>query len=147
MRSQGNIIFNIEIKSEIYQNKKIIHKLDNMISDSIKYNQCIFSSFNPWVLIQLKFFMKKKVFMGLILSSKKMQKNPNSIFNKLIIKFIKPHFLHPNAQYLNLELVNWAHANNILVNPYTVDSKVALDNIKELGVDGVFTDHHEFYLK
>jgi len=147
INSNPDIIFNIEIKSTTYRNHVIIRSLNNFISNFTKYNQCIFSSFNLWVLMQLKFYLGKKVFIGMILGRRQMQKIPNSIFNKLIIKFIKPHFLHPNADYLNLEFVNWAHSNNILINAYTVNSRLKLNEMNKLGVNGIITDNHEFYLK
>ena len=147
INSNPDIVFNIEIKSTMYQNHIIIQSLDNFISDFIKYNQCIFSSFNPWVLMQLKFYLGKKVFIGMILGSKQMKKNSNNIFNKLIIKLIKPHFLHPNANYLTPEFVDWVHLNKILINAYTVNSKSKLNEMNRLGVSGIFTDNHEFYLK
>jgi len=142
-----DIIFNIEIKSNQYNNFKIIQLLNQMIADTTKYNQCIFSSFNLLFLLQIKFYLGKKIFIGMILGSNRMKKHPGGFLNKLLIKLIRPHFLHPNADYLNLKLVNWAHERNILVNSYTVNSKSKLDTMCGLGVDGVFTDNHELYLK
>lgn len=142
-----DIVFNIEIKSNKYNNLKCIKLLNQTIPDKIKYNQCIFSSFNFLFLLQLKFYLGKKIFIGMILSSSRMKNSPNSFFNKILIQLIQPHFLHPNADHLNLELVDWAHKKNILVNSYTVNSKSKLDQICTFGIDGVFTDNHELYLK
>ena len=147
MSKNPDIIFNIEIKSQAYNNFKIINFLNHLLSEPLMQNQCIFSSVNPFCLIQLKAHIGKKVFIGIVLGSKRMKNNPNSILNKIIIKCINPQFLHPNANYLNLELVDWAHANNMLVSTYTVNSRVQLEEMKKLGVDGVFTDNHNFYLK
>ena len=83
----------------------------------------------------------------MILGSNRMKNNPNGVLNKILIQLIRPDFLHPNADYLNLQLVDWAHQKNILVNSYTVNSKSNLDEISKFSIDGVFTDNHQLYFK
>ena len=142
-----DIVFNIEIKSNKYNNLKCIKLLNQTIPDQTKYNQCIFSSFNFLFLLQLKLYLGKKIFIGMILGSNRMKNNPNGFLNKILIQLIRPDFLHPNADYLNLQLVDWAHQKNILVNSYTVNSKSNLDEISKFSIDGVFTDNHQLYFK
>ena len=147
MKKNPHIIFNIEIKSDCYNNNQIIKLLDRLIPDSIKNNQCIFSSFNYCLLFQLKLYFKNKTFIGLIFGSQRMKKKPIGIFNKFIIKLIKPHCLHLNANYMTSELVGWATFNKIIINSYTINEKQQLDTVRAMGVHGIFTDNHELYSK
>ncbi len=48
--------------------------------------------------------------------------------------------INPFVMMVDQQFVDFAHANNIKVFPYTVDSKVVIKKLIRLGVDGIITD-------
>ena len=62
-----------------------------------------------------------------------------------MIKFLKPTFIHLNKKFINLDFVEWAQNNKIIVNAYTINDNKTLDQMLNLGVNGIFTDNHKFY--
>ena len=139
-----NIIFNFEIKSHFLNNHFIIQQLKRTLNHRQITQQCIISSFNYALLLQLKFFFPTTT-IGFILGSRRL-KNKNKFFlYKLMIKFLKPKYIHPNARFINLDLLQWLRVNQFIINAYTINDKKTLDNMLEMGITGVFTDNHKFY--
>ena len=48
--------------------------------------------------------------------------------------------LNPSISFVNIELIKEAHENNIEINVWTIRNQNDYDRIKELGVDGIFTN-------
>ena len=139
-----NIIFNLEIKSTYLNNYSIIHTIKSRLPKKLLINQCIVSSFNYSLLLQFKFFFNE-IFIGFILESNRLT-HPHRLFiYKAMIKLLKPTFLHPNGKFINLKFVQWAQNNKIIVNAYTINDNKMLDQMLNLGVNGIFTDNHKLY--
>ena len=62
-----------------------------------------------------------------------------------MIKLLKPTFLHLSDQFINLDLVQWAQNNKIIVNVYTINDHKRLDKMLHIGINGIFTDNHKLY--
>ena len=139
-----NIIFNLEIKSMYLNNYSMIHAIKSIVPNKLLINQCIISSFNYSLLLQLKFFLKE-IFIGFILGSNRLANQHRLFFYKAMIKLLKPTFLHPNGKFINLDFVQWAQNNKIIVNTYIVNDNKMLDQMLNLGVNGIFTDNHKLY--
>lgn len=52
-----------------------------------------------------------------------------------------PQFFNPYQGIVTAELLDGSHARNIKVCPWTVNKKEAINNLKNLGVDGLITDY------
>ena len=139
------IVFNIEIKSNSFNNTKILKQIFSKVSIDILNNRCIISSFNPLLLYQLKFQFSYKGSIGFILVSKKIKKWGGLIFNKILMYILKPNFLHMNIDYISKSLITWAHKNKMFINTYTVNDLSTLERCISLNIDGVFTDNHALY--
>jgi len=63
--------------------------------------------------------------------------------SEILHKVIKNNYfaIHPRQHLVNQELINHAHKNNIKVNIWTVNSKVAMKKFIQMGVDGIITDN------
>ena len=59
IKQNPNIILNIEIKSKALNNYIIIQHIKNQLRENKILNQCIISSFNYLLLLQMKFFFKE----------------------------------------------------------------------------------------
>ena len=141
------IVFNIEIKSRLLNNYKILRHILNQLPKETLHNQCIISSFNYCLLYQLHFFLSYKGPIALILASEHLKGKLSLKMNKAIITILKPHFLHININNTTKSLVEWVHKQSIIINTYTVNDKDTLIKCISMGIDGVFTDNHNLYLK
>ena len=139
-----NIIFNLEIKSMYLINYSMINTIKSILPQNLLINQCIVSSFNYPLLLQLKFFFNE-IFIGFVLGSNRLANQHRLFIYKAMIKLLKPTFLHPNGKFINLDFVQWAQNNKIIVNTYTINDNKMLDQMLKLGVNGIFTDNHKFY--
>tara|TARA_Y100001968_G_scaffold330662_1_gene383143 strand:- start:67 stop:813 length:747 start_codon:yes stop_codon:yes gene_type:complete len=139
----SNIIFNIEIKSTQLNNDKILNYILNKISINTLQNQCILSSFNYYLLYQLRFLFLYKGPIAPILSSQHLKLGLT--INKLIILLLNPDFLHININNTTQKLVDWVHSKSKRINVYTVNDIPTLHKCLELNIDGIFTDNHALY--
>lgn len=55
-------------------------------------------------------------------------------------KMLNVSTVHPNVHFTSGNLVSQAHAEGWKVFPYTVNTPIQVEHMKQLGVDGVFTD-------
>ncbi len=61
-----------------------------------------------------------------------------------IINNVKTHNyygIHPRYQLVDQKFIDYAHENNIKVNIWTVNTKVAMNKFIKMGVDGIITDN------
>ena len=144
--SNPQIVFNIEIKSQRWNNFIILKSLINTTPLENLKNQCIISSFNVMLLYQLKFQFSYCYSMAYILASKKINNWGAIAFNKILICFLKPHFFHMNIKYLTNHLVSWAHNRKMFINTYTVNDVNTVNKCIDLNVDGIFTDNEDLYI-
>lgn len=147
IKNHPKIVFNIEIKSRFLNNHKTLHYILKHIPQRILLRQCIISSFNYFLLCQLRFVFFYKGKTALILENKYFKNQLVLQINKALISILNPDFLHINIKQATRSLVNWAHKKSIIINTYTINDKRALEQCISLGVDGVFTDNHELYNK
>lgn len=64
-------------------------------------------------------------------------------YRKNMVKYVvrrKFFAIHPHLMFINEEMINYAHENKILINPYTVNNKITLKRFIKLNVDGIITD-------
>ena len=143
IKKNKNIIFNIEIKSNKLNNFLVIRKIKEYINENNIVNQCIISSFNYVLLLQMKFFFRN-VLIGLIVGQERLR-NHKMIINKIMIKILRPTFVNPNGEFISKQFINWLIRNKILIMAYTINNKILKSKLKKMGVTIFFTDNHSFY--
>ncbi|MFX0031424.1 MAG: glycerophosphodiester phosphodiesterase [Candidatus Hodarchaeota archaeon] len=131
--TRGKIGLQIEIKCEDI-GKKVIEMLRN--TDLIESS--IVSSFIHNELLRIQ-KMEPELRLGALIServsdSKDLKKATKRVFKK------KFYAVHPYFTGVNQELVNYAHANNLKVNVWTVNERKDIERLINLGVDGIITD-------
>ena len=143
IKQNKNVIFNIEIKSNKLNNYSVIKKIKEYINENNIVNQCIISSFNYVLLLQMKFFFRN-VLIGLIVGQERLR-NHKMIINKIMIKILRPTFVNPNGEFISRQFINWLIRNKILIMAYTINNKTLKNKLKKMGVTIFFTDNHSFY--
>lgn len=56
-----------------------------------------------------------------------------------------PNIYSPEYKYVTKETVNYCHANNMKIIPWTVNTKTEIDALIALGVDGIITDYPNLF--
>jgi len=129
-------ILNIEIKSQALNNTAIIQKTLSLIQQYQFTNNVIISSFNPFVLLNIK-KQAPHIKLGLLWTG---NNSEGWFVTHYSYSQIKPYSFHANIDYLDSDLAQWALENNLQVFVYTVNTKTDLEKAHKLNVNGIFTD-------
>ena len=143
IKQNKNVIFNIEVKSRNINNYFIIKKIKEHLQKNHIVNQCIISSFNYVLLLQIRLFFRQ-VLIGFILGQEGLRKNKMAI-NKIMIKILQPTFINPNGEFISKKFVSWLTLNKFLIIAYTINTKTLKNKLKRMGITIFFTDNHLFY--
>ncbi len=68
-------------------------------------------------------------------------KNTGDVKMKLDLLGFTPTIYSPEFKYVTKETVDYCHANNMKIIPWTVNTKTEMDALIALGVDGLITDY------
>jgi len=129
-------IFNIEIKSQALDNMVIIQKTLSLIQQYNFIDKVIISSFNPFVLLNIK-KQAPNIKLGLLWT----RNNSEGWFvTSYSYNQIKPYSFHANIDCLDTNLAQWAIEKNMQVFVYTINTQKDLKKAQALNVDGIFTD-------
>ena len=129
-------IINIEIKSAHIINTNIEKNILELIKIYGFENNCIISSFNPFIIRRIK-KNDPKILTAFLWS----KNNPQFIINTPLWAWIcRPDGFHADIVYLDKQLINWVRRKNMSVLTFTVMTQKQLIKAQLLGVDGVFID-------
>jgi glycerophosphoryl diester phosphodiesterase len=132
----GNQIFiNIELTNYAAPTDNLPKKVAELVRQYHLENTVLFSSFNPWALIQVRRLLPQAP-IALLCSPGASGWWARSWFGSLL----GYNALHPEFEDVNPLLVDRCHQANKRVNVYTVNQASDLKRMFALGVDGVFTD-------
>ena len=53
--------------------------------------------------------------------------------------------IHIDIHCVTKSIVDWIHSQSRTLNVYTVNNSDELEKCIQMGVDGIFTDNHNFY--
>jgi len=131
--AKGKIGLQCEIKA-----KNLTEQMVNLLRTHSLINSSLISSFIFTELVQLK-KIEPNLKIGLLVSelSKSFKEMKNHVLKAINEKF---YSIHPFYKAINKELIEFAHKNNLKVIAWTVDSKVAMKKLIEIGVDGIITN-------
>lgn len=139
--------FNIEIKSnpagdDIYHPKpaEFVELLMAVIKEKNLEEQVIIQSFDfrPLRYLREKYPVIK---LGMLIN----ENDKRSLENQLKDLGFTPVFYNPAYQLVNESLVKQCHDKNIKIIPWTVNTKVEIEKLRVMGVDGIITDYPDLF--
>jgi len=125
----SHIKINVEVKSPFASDLRTARALSKVIKH-IPKNRIILSSFNPFVILYFKLF-HRDIITGFLYQN---------IEYLWFVNWIHPSYIHPRADLLNDELIEYAKDKNLGINVWTVNNIPALEWCRDKKVDGIITD-------
>ncbi|MBC8256657.1 MAG: hypothetical protein H8E85_05035 [Candidatus Marinimicrobia bacterium] len=131
-----NCIINIEIKSAKILNTGIEKKVLKTVKEFNFENNCIISSFNPFILKRVK-----KINPNILTAFLWSNQDPQLIFNTpLWVWLCRPDAFHVDINHLDENLMNWIQRKKMSVLAFTVITQMQLKKAQKLGVNGIIMD-------
>ena len=125
----SHIKINVEVKSPFASDLRTARALSKVMK-YIPKNKIIISSFNPFVILYFKLF-HRDIITGFL------YQNLRYLW---FVNWIHPSYIHPRADLLNDELIEYAKNKNLGINVWTVNNIPALEWCRDKKVDGIITD-------
>jgi len=123
---------NIELKGDNTA-EPVAKLIDEYIKKGWKDSCFLVSSFNHYELKKFK-ELKPNIRVGALIGGIPLGYSE-------FAKELKAYSLHPTLEFINKELVDNAHKNGLKVLVYTVNDKDDINKMKELRVDGLFSNY------
>lgn len=135
MKDFPDIELHIEIKNNPIIDDDLEEKALQLSSDYHMEERIIYSSFDHQSLKRL-YDLEPTVKIGLLIET-----NLVGLFKYTEQTGMPIYSIHPKHHIVTKQMVQEAHRHNILVNPYTVNSKRTARKLKKMGVDGIITNN------
>lgn len=133
----GNLmLLNIEIKTINFLQPELPKKVAQMIIDNNLIDRILISSFNPIDLIIIRRYADD-IKLGLLVPPGR--KGHWSEF--LLEKFVNCNSIHFGHRDITEELIDSYHNKNKKIFAYTVNDIKDIQNLIDIGIDGIFTDN------
>ena len=133
-------VLNIEIKSPRNKDYIIVDKILDAVKAHGLFDKLIISSFDPDLLVYIK-DKDENCKTGFLYSPDKPITYKRVLGNEIgFAKSIDADALHPHQMFVSPKLIEEAHENGIMVNPWTVNKEKDIIKLVKMGVDGVITD-------
>ncbi len=142
-KEKRSILYNIEIKSDVEDEKKGLQPPVKLFSDLVittirgilPENRFVIQSFDPRVL---KYVREKYPNITLSFLSEDVRRLPADVKNAL---GFFPQIFSPDQTFLTYEDIPLFHAEGMRVIPWTVNTKEDMKKLMAMGVDGIITDY------
>ncbi|MFC1550607.1 glycerophosphodiester phosphodiesterase [Candidatus Neomarinimicrobiota bacterium] len=131
-----NVLLNIEIKTISFFDLKPLFRLNRLIKKNAQNRKIMVSSFNPLVVLLVK-YMNRRIITAMIFET---------LNHFYLVNFVHPDCINMEAGLLNQKFINWAKKRHLRIGAWTVNTKSAIQWIKKLGVDAIYTDRPEYTL-
>lgn len=133
-------VLNIEIKSPKNKVYEIVDKVIDAVKAHNLFDKLLISSFDPDLLVYVKDY-DENCKTGFLYSPDKPITYKRVLGHEIdFAKSIGADALHPHQLFVSPALVEAAHENGIMVNPWTVNKEKDIIKLVKMGVDGVITD-------
>ena len=130
-------VINIEIKSNNLFNRSIVSEMLKILKKYSLYKNIIVSSFNPFVLLELK-KQDSKLKIGLLWS--KSVDQPWFITHYSYYKLL-PYSFHAHINYIDKKTADWVKSKGMKLFLYTVNTIVQREKAYQFGAEGIFSDY------
>lgn len=133
-------VLNIEIKSPRNKDYTIADTIIEAVKAHNLFDKLLISSFDPDLLVYIK-DIEENCKTGFLYSPDK-PITYKQVLGRAVdfAKSIDADALHPHQIFVTKELVESAHENGIMVNPWTVNKEKDMKKLLGFGVDGLITD-------
>lgn len=133
-------VLNIEIKSPRNKDYVIADRIIEAVKEHNLFDSLLISSFDPDLLVYIK-DIEENCKTGFLYSPDK-PITYKQVLGRAVdfAKSIGADALHPHQIFVTEDLVEEAHENGIMVNPWTVNKEKDMIRLLKLGVDGLITD-------
>jgi glycerophosphoryl diester phosphodiesterase len=140
--TKGRFLVNIELKNYHSPADCLVEKVIDLVVNRKMNDSVIFSSFLPGNIIKVRKRLPNVpsallTFGGLI---GKLEISP-------LLRFLSPHFIHPDYQLIDEKFIQREHAHHRRVNVWTIDKEADLRRFIKADVDGIITDDPILALK
>ena len=125
----SHIKINVEVKSPFASDFRTARALSKVMK-YIPKNRVIISSFNPFVILYFKLF-HRDIITGFLYQNREYL---------WFVNWIHPSYIHPRADLLSDDLVEYAKDKNLGINVWTINNIPALEWCRDKKVDGIITD-------
>jgi glycerophosphoryl diester phosphodiesterase len=129
-----DILLNIEIKTRSAFNISTLFRLNKLLKNYTQKRKIMISSFNPLIILICK-YLNRNFVTGMIYETL------NYFY---LINIIHPDCINLEAGLINHKHVNWARKRRLRIGSWTVNTRPAIQQIINLGVDAVYTDRPEY---
>ncbi len=134
-------VLNIEIKSpKDPKEYNIVEATIDLAKKHDLFDKLLISSFNPELLVRAKEY-DSDCKTGILYSPDKKWAWPFILDPIKSALEIKADALHPHEMFVSREYVERAHANGLMVNPWTVNGAKNIEKLLDYGTDGIITNH------
>tara|TARA_Y100000768_G_C23870687_1_gene630325 strand:+ start:251 stop:958 length:708 start_codon:yes stop_codon:yes gene_type:complete len=130
-------IINVEIKAQNIIHHDLINDVVHSVEKHNLISSVIVSSFNPFVLLELK-KQKPTIKRGQLWSS---GTHESWYVSKLANSLLDPYSFHANVNHITPSIREWIKKQSLKLYLYTINNLEQLAVAKELKVDGVFSDY------
>lgn len=134
-----DLLLNLEIKSQILDNRGIEEKLVKILETNNRIENIVISSFNHKSLERVE-KLNPEIKLGLLYEAYFIDPIKAIKSNKLDL-----YSLHPSYYYIDQELIDNSHRNDLKVYAWTVNDLEAGKKLKDMGVDGLITNFPELF--
>lgn len=133
-------VLNIEIKSPRNKDYTIADKIIEAVKAHNLFDKLLISSFDPDLLVYIK-DVDENCKTGFLYSPDKPITYKKVLGKEIdFAKSIGTDALHPHQLFVTKKLVDLAHENGLMVNPWTVNKEKDMKKLLSFGVDGLITD-------
>ena len=126
----------VEIKSIHFFNTGIEKNVLEIIKEFNFEQNCIISSFNPFILWRIR-----KLNPNILTAYLWSKTDPQFILNSpLFVWLCRPDAFHADIAFLEEKLMHWIRRKKMSVLTFTIKNKSDLSKARHLGVDGIIVD-------
>ncbi len=131
-----DMLVNLELKTRRWRVPGLEEGVVELVRRYRRVGRTIISSFNPYSLMKVR-LLEPQVAIGYNWWD---QDVPWYLRRPTLANLVHPDCLHPSADMVTPEVVDWAHRKGMKVNAWTVNNRPMIRHLKAMGVDGIFTD-------
>ena len=130
----------VEMKAKGPAARLLVPKVVDLVREYGRWESTKVASFNPAALVHLR-LIEPRIIRGYIWSGA----HPLPLLARLMSPLVKPYWLAPAVNALTPSLVARFHARGNPVSVWDVGTGKDLEELMELGLDGIVTDYPDTY--
>ena len=136
----ADVEINIEIKKFLLDERKLEEDIYGLVKEMNMMDQVVFSSFDHHCLKNLRNYSDTRI--GILISSSMIEPLTYMKSQQLV-----SHSINQKVAFIDKELVEDDHNNQIKVLSYTVNDRKIAEYFETIGVDGIFSNYPDIMSK